>query len=48
MTCRLPKANKLLQGSFVYIWIYKSGCKTLAVLGKYRFKVVKLKDCKIK
>ena len=49
MTCRLPKAKKLLQGSFVYLWMYKSKGKTFAVLGgKYRFKVVKVKDFKIK
>ena len=29
MTCRLPKAKKLLQGSFIYIWMYKSGGKAL-------------------
>ena len=27
------KKKKLLQGSFVYIWMYKSGGKTLAVFG---------------
>ena len=43
------KARIPLQESFLYIWMYKSGCKTFAVfLGKYRLKTVKLKDCKIK
>ena len=27
------KQKKLLQGSFFYIWMYKSGSKTLAVFG---------------
>ena len=27
------KQKKLLQGSFVYIWMYKSGGKTLAIFG---------------
>ena len=49
MTCRLRKARIPLQESFVYIWMYKSGGKTFDVfLGKYRLKVVKVKDCKIK
>ena len=42
------KQKKLLQGSFVYIWMYKSEGKTLAILDKYPLKVVKLKDCKMK
>ena len=49
MTCRLQKARIPLQESFAYIRTYKSGGKTFAVfLSKYRRKVVKLKDYKIK
>ena len=32
MTCRLQKWIKLLQGSFVYIWVYQAWANTLVVL----------------
>ena len=56
MSCRLQKAKKLLQGFFVYRWMYKSegvggggvGVKYWMFLGKYRFKVIKVKECDIK
>ena len=48
MTRRLQKAKKLFQGSFVYIEMYQSGVNLCLFLDKYRFKVVKLKDCKVK
>ena len=46
MTCRLRKARKPLQESFVYIWMFNQGVKHRLFLGKYRLKVVKLKDSK--
>ena len=48
MTSRLQNPRKPLQGSFVDMWMYKSGGERCLFFSKYRIKRVKLKDCQIK
>ena len=49
MTCRLPKARRPLQESFVYILMQKSEGKIFIFGGgKYHLRVVKLKDYTMK
>ena len=49
MTCRLPKAKKnYSQCPLVTYGCIDQGLKHWQFLGKYRFKIVKVKDFKIK
>ena len=51
MTCRLQKAKKkknYCKGPLFTYGCINQGVKHWLFLGKYRFKVVKVEDCKIK
>ena len=50
MTCRLQKAKKknYFKGPLFTYGCINQGVKHWLFLGKYRFKVVKVEDCKIK
>ena len=48
MTCGLPKAKNYCKGHLFKYEFINQGVKHWVLLGKYRFKVVKVNYCKIK